>query len=281
MAMKHEGIEGRTDVYRLNPKYIQVEEGWNPRKNFGDDADEELKNSIIENGVLVPLRVKKNGEEGFVLVDGERRLRAVKSAIQDGNDINVPAIIERKTMNEIDSMIVSLLANTGKPLSPTEEAIAFKKLNSWGMSVKDIAKKMGKSEPYVYDRFKLIDASPSLQEAIENKEVTLGSAKEIIEESQGSVEKQNEAVQEVKEGKRSKGGKKKEKKEEKGEQKETKESKYMKCNKEELYDLLNEAVDDYKRAEAEGDESFKQFAGGMIRATANVLEIADPVDLDH
>lgn len=274
MAVKHEGIEGRSDVYRVNPEFIKVQEGWNPRVNFGGEADEELKDSIVENGVLIPIRVKKNGE-GFILVDGERRLRAVKKAISEGNDIqSVPAIIERKNLSEIDAMVVSLLANTGKPLSPSEEAGAFQKLKNWGISCQDIAKKMGKSVPYVYDRLKLVDASPELKQSIDNKEVTLGAAKEIIDESEGSIEKQNEAVKVVKnEGN---GGDGRKASSATSRNKPKKEN--VKVLKQDLEDLLNEAVQDYEETD---DEAYRQFCGGMIRAYANMLEREDPIELDY
>lgn len=282
MAVQHKGIEGRSDVYRINPQFIHVEEGWNPRISFGDEEDEELKNSIIENGVLIPIRVKRN-DEGFVLVDGERRLRAVKQAISEENDIqNVPAIIERKTLSEVDAMIVSLLANTGKPLSPIEEANAFEKLKNWGVSVQNIAKKMGKSTPYIYDRLKLVDASPRLKESIKNKKVTLGVAKNIIEEAEGSIQKQDNAIEQIISGgitiDKRKSPKNKEENTTNVNQPPIPKNKNIKVNQEDIQDLLDEAVKDYKETE---DEQYKQFCGGMIRAYSNVLETSDPIELNY
>lgn len=271
MAIKHEGISGRSDVYRVNPNYIEVVEGWNPRLNFGDEKDEELKNSIIENGILIPLRIKKNGSEKFELIDGERRLRAVRKAIEEGNEIeSVPCIFERKSINQIDSLVVSLLSNEGKPLAPAEEGEAFQRLKNWGLSVEKIAKKVGKSYNVVKNRLMLVDGSPELKEAVNNKEVAQVRAQEIIEESNGDIEEQNRKLNEVKnnnEGDKRRSGAKR------GPRKEKKS-----VDVQEIRDLMNEAVNDYNESD---DESFKQFCGGMIRVYANILEEEDPIELDY
>ncbi|MFW6272312.1 MAG: ParB/RepB/Spo0J family partition protein, partial [bacterium] len=254
--------------------------GWNPRVSFGDEKDEELKNSIIENGILIPLRVKKNGSEKFELIDGERRLRAVRKAIEEGNEIeSVPCIFEKKNLNQIDGMITALLANEGKPLAPSEEAEAYQRLRNWGLSVEKIAKKVGKSVPAIYNKLKLVDASPEVKEAVNNKNITQTKAHEIIQSSNGNIEEQNSKLNEVVvngEG----DGRKNPKQENNGNDGEKKSKKKARksVDIQEIRDLMNEAVNDYKDST---DEEFKQFCGGMIRVYANILEEEDPIELDY
>jgi len=197
----HESVVGRTDFYRVDPTKIKVVEGWNPRVSFDAAKLDELKESIKENGVLVPIRVKMNNEGEMTLIDGERRLRATLLAIAEGAQIvSIPAIIERKTMNEIDSLVLAMTANTGEPLTMMEEAAAIKKLQNYGLKPEDIAKKLGKSIPTVYNRISLLDASPELIEEMEKGEVSFTDVKKIVKDSDG-LASQSEKLKEVKEKK--------------------------------------------------------------------------------
>ncbi len=200
-ARDHEAVVGRTDFYRIDPTQIKVVDGWNPRGSFDAIKLEELKDSIKENGVLVPLRVKINNEGEIILIDGERRLRAVLMAIREGAEIvSVPAIVERKTMNEIDALVLALTANTGEPLTMVEEAHAIKKLTNYGLKVDEIAKKLGKSIPTILNRIQLLDASPEIIDSMENGEISFTDVKKIVKDSDG-LASQKEKLDEVKEKK--------------------------------------------------------------------------------
>ena len=88
-----EGFQKRKEFFTVDPKVIVVKNGWNPRTDFS--GEEELRDSIIQNGVLIPLRVKKV-DNVLELIDGERRLRATHLAIKEGHNIeSVPVILER------------------------------------------------------------------------------------------------------------------------------------------------------------------------------------------
>jgi len=191
MPFKHESVISRKDYFYLDPTKIVVREGWNPRQEFDTLEDEELKLSIIENGVLEPLEVKRTGDD-IVLINGERRLRATLKAISEGNEISgIPCLIQRHTMSDTEAMFLALNTNTGKRLSPLEEADAFVRLRNWNIPVSTIAKRMGKSAPFIYRRLLLIDATPELKEEIKEKKISLTDAERVIKESDGSPEKQN------------------------------------------------------------------------------------------
>jgi ParB/RepB/Spo0J family partition protein len=196
MAIKMDGIVGRGDQYRVDPRIIVVQDGWNPRTDFS--GQDELKLSIIENGVRQPLRVKKQ-DNRIILIDGERRLRATLQAIAEGHAIeSVPAIFERNGVNDIEAMFTALITNEGKPLDPVEEATAFYRLQNWGVSVGDIARRMGKSESHVRNRLALVDAAPELKAAIQAKQVGTVDAVKIVKESGGNIEAQTKAIPEAK-----------------------------------------------------------------------------------
>lgn len=186
MAIKHEAIERRgASLYNVYPKQIIVENGWNPRTDFS--GQEELANSIRENGVQLPLTVKKT-KQGIVLVNGERRLRATLWLIENGCDITtVPCIFTRPNISEPEAMLMALIANDGKPLDPIEQAEAFNRLRGWGLSVAQISRKTGRSDVFVYRRLTLVDASEDLKKEIKSKNIKLTDAEKIIKESSGKV----------------------------------------------------------------------------------------------
>lgn len=191
MAIKHDAISGRSNLYNVDPRAIKVRDGWNPRIDFEGPDMEDLKNSIIENGVKLPLTLTKIGED-LCVRDGERRLRATMQAISEGHDIQtVPAIFTRPNISDVEALTLTLISNDGKPLNPVEEAEAYQRLRSWGLPVADIARKIGKSPVHVYKRIILVDASPELKQEIKEKNVTLQDAENIIKESSGNIEKQN------------------------------------------------------------------------------------------
>jgi ParB family transcriptional regulator, chromosome partitioning protein len=194
----HEAIVGRTDYFRVDPRMVKIVEGWNPRSLFDAEKMEELKESIKENGI----RVKINGDNEMTLIDGERRLRAVMTAIEEGAEIvSIPAIMENKKMNACDAIILALTANTGEPLSIVDEAGAIKKLQNYGLKVEDIAKKLGKSVPTIYNRLRLLDASPEVLNEMEEGNLSVGEVFKIVDKSSGSIEEQKVEMEKTKEKK--------------------------------------------------------------------------------
>lgn len=194
----NQAVNGYSEYYRIDPTQIKVQTSFNPREIFDEEKLDELKESIIENGVLVPIRVKLNKDNEFILIDGERRLRATLKAIKEGHQIqSIPAIVERKTINEIDQLILALNTNTGEPLSALEEAKAIKRLSNYGLTLTDISKKLGKTINVIRNRIALVDASPELQEEIKQGNINIYQAEKIIRKSD-SIESQKKGIETVK-----------------------------------------------------------------------------------
>ncbi len=98
MAIK-DVAQGRSDLYKLDPKLIQIKEGWNSREatdpqNASHIA--ELAASIKEVGVKKPLVCYMENDIVYV-TDGHCRLQAVMHLIEQGVEIKtVPVIVEDK-----------------------------------------------------------------------------------------------------------------------------------------------------------------------------------------
>jgi len=195
---KVEGFQRRSDLFRVDPRVIVVKKGWNTRTDFS--GERELADSIIAVGVRRPLLVKKNKDNLLELVDGERRLRATLKGIKEGAEIkSVPVILAKKGTNEVDLCFESIISNTGKPLTSTEEAAFFKRLVAWGISIREIAQKTGRSESHVRNRLELSNATLDVKKAVEDKEISIKDAQEIVRESDGEVAKQSASLKEKKE----------------------------------------------------------------------------------
>jgi ParB family chromosome partitioning protein len=109
----------------------------NPRTNFDNEKLKELADSIRERGILQPLVCKQNGEE-YILIAGERRLRAAKIV-----GLKEIPIILRETEND-EIKIEQVIENLQREdLSAEDKYSAFKKMRDNELSVKEISKKTG------------------------------------------------------------------------------------------------------------------------------------------
>lgn len=149
----------KTDLFKIDPRNIEVVDNFNSRSDFGDI--QELAAQIAKDGVINPIHVQRiSGTERFKLVDGERRYRAVMYNIGQGLPVTmVPAIIVPKDKDEIDLLRLQLQCNEGKNFSDYEYAVHLQKLRDKGLSNKEIAELLGKKEARIswYFRFLRLD----------------------------------------------------------------------------------------------------------------------------
>ncbi|MDF2558302.1 MAG: ParB/RepB/Spo0J family partition protein [Bacillales bacterium] len=156
------------DVLRPNP--------YQPRKTFSPEALEELKNSIIENGILQPIIVRKSSIKGYEIVAGERRFRAAKEAGLK----EVPAVV--RNFNDNQMMELALLENLQREnLSPIEEAEAYYSImDKLGYTQEAIADKMGKSRSHVANHLRLLTMPEQLKELVAVDKLSYGHAKVLL-----------------------------------------------------------------------------------------------------
>lgn len=168
MAIK-DVAAGRSDLYRLDPKLIQIKEGWNSRETQ-DPANAnhvaELAASIREIGVKKPLVCYMENEVVYV-TDGHCRLQAVMHLIEEGVEIKtVPVMVEDRFANEADRIFSQIVHNAGKPLTSLEQAKVFKRLVDLGWKQGEIASKAGISGGRVSQLLELLILPAILQKYI-------------------------------------------------------------------------------------------------------------------
>ena len=164
------------DQLMIDPRIILVDDNFNPRDYTLPENHahlDELKRSIRENGVLVPLLVRYDAaRKAAVLNDGECRLRAVLELIAEGVEILTVPTIQVSGGNESDRLLIAITANTGKPLSKWELGNAFQRLYRFGWDEPKIATKTGYVERFIREAMELADAPDEIKQLLSSQAVT-------------------------------------------------------------------------------------------------------------
>lgn len=122
-----------------------------PRKTFKEESIKELAESMEANGLLLPIIIRPNFNNGYEIVAGERRYRAAKLLGWD----TIPAII--KSVTDEEMLEIQVLENLQREdMSPLDEAAAFQTLLK-KESIDWLSSKIHKSKKYILDRIKLND----------------------------------------------------------------------------------------------------------------------------
>ena len=146
-----------------------------PRKNFDQEALEELAESIKEYGLIQPIVVtKKDGYYGIVA--GERRWRASKIA----GLTEIPAIIRED--NERINSEISLIENMQREdLNPYEKALGVRTLiDNYGLSQEEVAKKLGKGRSTIANIVRILNLEPRVLEMAKEGKLTEGHCKALL-----------------------------------------------------------------------------------------------------
>lgn len=179
------------EIININLSQLRVNP-YQPRKNFDEEALQELSNSIKEHGVFQPIIVKKS-IKGYEIIAGERRFRASKMAGKE----TIPAIVREFT--DAQMMEIALLENLQREnLSAIEEAIAYKAmLEKLELTQEELAKKVGKSRSHITNILGLLRLPNEVQTMITKKEITMGHARAIskLESSAEMISLANQIVE--------------------------------------------------------------------------------------
>lgn len=143
-----------------------------PRKYFNEDTIKELAESIKEHGLLQPIIVKETSN-GYMLVAGERRLRAVKTL----GELTISAIV--REYNEKFLTELAILENIQREdLTPIEEALAYKSIiKEFNITHDKLADRIGKSRSYVTNIIGLLRLPEQILQSVSNGDITMGHAR--------------------------------------------------------------------------------------------------------
>lgn len=146
-----------------------------PRKNFDEDALQELADSIKQYGIVEPLIVQDR-KTHYEIIAGERRWRAAKLAGLK----EVPVIVRNYSEQEI--VEISLIENIQREdLNPIEEAQAYKRLlTEFNLKQDEIAERVSKSRTAVTNSMRLLKLCEEVQQMIIDDMITTGHARALI-----------------------------------------------------------------------------------------------------
>ena len=158
---------------------------YQPRKEFDPKSLQELADSIKEHGLLQPIVVIED-IDGYILIAGERRLRASKLA----GFTKIKAIIaniDKRRFREY-----ALIENIQREnLKPLELAYSYKELlEEHGITHDELAKIVKKSRVHITNTLRLLQLSEYTKEALKKQKISAGHAKVLVgldEESQKRV----------------------------------------------------------------------------------------------
>ncbi|HLH30455.1 MAG TPA: ParB/RepB/Spo0J family partition protein [Terriglobia bacterium] len=158
------------DIDRILPNAHQ------PRKNFDEDALNELADSIREHGVIQPVVVSALDDGFFQLIAGERRWRASQRA----GLLRIPAVI--REAGEHVALELALIENLQREdLNPIEEAQAYERLISeFGLTQEEVARQVGKNRTTIANMLRLLRLPPEVQQWLRENRLSTGHAKALL-----------------------------------------------------------------------------------------------------
>ena len=187
-TLKTDSLQKSTDVQVLQiPLSKIVPNPYQPRKEFESEALSELADSIRQYGVLQPLLVAPGKGDTYILIAGERRLRASTMAGLG----SVPVIVSEYTTQQIAE--IALIENLQrKDLHYLEEAEGYEKLvNIFHLTQESMAIRVGKKQSTIANKLRLLRLPVSVRNKLHNSNLTERHARALLklenEETQKAV----------------------------------------------------------------------------------------------
>ena len=146
-----------------------------PRREFDEEAMQELANSIREIGIIQPVTLRQMEDGKYQIIAGERRWRAAQMAGLE----TIPAYI--RTVKDETVMEMALVENIQREdLNAIEIALAYEHLvETTGMTQEKISERVGKSRTAVTNYMRLLKLPAQVQMALKNKEIDMGHARAL------------------------------------------------------------------------------------------------------
>ena len=147
-----------------------------PRRDFNEEALQELADSIKELGVIQPITLRKMEDETYQIIAGERRFRASQLA----GKTTIPAYIVKA--DDEDTMEMALIENIQREdLNALEIALAYQQLiEQHNLSQEQLSKRIGKGRATIANFLRLLKLPATIQVALKEKKIDMGHAKALL-----------------------------------------------------------------------------------------------------
>lgn len=204
---------GSSSIGEINIEFIEANPN-QPRREFDEQALQELAASIKEFGVIQPITLRKTATDKYQIIAGERRFRASQLAGKE----TIPAYII--DANDENTMEIALIENIQREdLNAMEIALAYQQLiEQYDLSQEQLSKRVGKGRATIANFLRLLKLPATIQMALKEKSIDMGHARALlsldspteqirifneIKENNYSVRQVEEIVRNAKEGEKS------------------------------------------------------------------------------
>ena len=159
------------DIDKIQPNPNQ------PRQFFDEEKLHELAESIRENGVIQPLLVSRDDQGRYILIAGERRLRAARLAGLD----DVPVVLADETGGS-SSLELALIENIQRQdLNPIEEAQAYARLvEEFNLTQDEVGRKVGRQRSTIANALRLLTLPAAVQQDVAMGALSEGHARVLL-----------------------------------------------------------------------------------------------------
>ena len=149
---------------------------YQPRREFAQEALEDLANSIRTQGIINPIVVRLISENCYEIIAGERRWRAAQLA----NLSEIPVLI--KVISDETALAISLIENIQRQdLNPLEEAEGIQRLiNEFKLTHQEIAKTLGRSRATITNLLRLLGLAPQVKLLLQQGQIEMGHARALL-----------------------------------------------------------------------------------------------------
>lgn len=155
-----------------------------PRRDFDEDALNELAASIRELGIIQPISLRKIGPDSYQIIAGERRFRAAQIA----GLASVPAYI--RTANDMELTEMALIENIQREdLNAIEIALTFRNLiEQYNLTQERLSERIGKKRATVANFLRLLKLPAEVQNGLRDKRVDMGHARALLTISEPALQ---------------------------------------------------------------------------------------------
>lgn len=153
-----------------------VENPWQPRTEFEEEALKELANSIKVHGLIQPITVRKVDDNKYQLISGERRVRASRIAGLE----NIPAYI--RTADDLQMIEMALVENIQREnLNSMEIALSYQRLiDECNITQEQVSERVGKNRSTITNYIRLLKLPTPVQISVRDNKISMGHARAIL-----------------------------------------------------------------------------------------------------
>lgn len=175
LSMDDVKTEGSSSINEIELSKISVNPN-QPRREFDEEALQELSDSIAEIGIIQPITLRKLSEEEYQIIAGERRYRAsLKAGLE-----RIPAYI--RTADDENVMEMALIENIQREdLNSVEIALAYQQLiDQYDLTQERLSERVGKKRTTIANYLRLLKLPAPIQMALQNRKLDMGHARALI-----------------------------------------------------------------------------------------------------